>query len=126
MLDETILALIKQQEQLGGVDVSKLKPDTRIKLRTQNTEYNITVIEKDKIVIQGGRFFPTPMEGRLNGSTWGGSMIKLNWIGFDMRMELVFKEGRIQTSPVKNVIVSSNDWQYELEWESDPFGLNEP
>jgi hypothetical protein len=57
------------------------------------------------VLVHGGRFFPVPGEARLSGSTLGGSMLKLGWIGCGFCLELLQGGERIITTRVRGVRV---------------------
>ena len=55
--------------------------------------------------MQGGQFFPDPTPGRIDGSGFGGSFLKVVWIGIGLRMEIFADGQRIITSPVRDISV---------------------
>jgi len=89
----------------SGVDVRGLLPLTRLRVRTRNSLYPLTVLSplEATVLIQGGRFFAETVEASLGGSSFGGCMLKKRWIGLGMRMEIYGDEGHIVTSPVRSV-----------------------
>lgn len=114
-----LIDLAKNQQ---GIDFSKLKPGTRVKVDTLYSTYEFTVLDGEKVTVKGGRYYPEEKEAKLTGSTWGGSAIKVNWVGHDMNMEIVScpKEGephRITTSRVQNATVYGDGWEYTIEWD---------
>ena len=50
------------------------------------------------------------------GSNFGGSMLKMGWIGRDMHMEFCNEENYIISTSVKKAKVITDDWQYVMEW----------
>ena len=86
---------ILTSEGMGGADVKKLRPGQRLKDTTKNTEYYIKA-EHDHLTIQGHeRICPRPTQCNIHGSTWGGSMIKVNFVGVGMFLEfgIITNEG---------------------------------
>ena len=85
-----------------GLHVGKLEALTRIEVKTRNTLYQITVLEPKhwKIVVHGGRFFPVETIGYLCGSGYGGTLIKVAWIGIGLCCEISTESLRVVTSPV--------------------------
>ena len=75
--------------------------------RTENSVYRIIPLESasSRILIQGGKFFPEPTEVRLAGSGFGGSFLKLGWVGLGLRMEILWDGQRIITSRIRAVQV---------------------
>jgi hypothetical protein len=87
----------------GGVSLHALEPLTTIVVATRNSQYRITVSAGAVIYIQGGRFFPETTNARLDGSSAGGSFLKVAWIGVGLRMEISSGGQRIITSPVRAI-----------------------
>jgi hypothetical protein len=83
-----------------GINLHDLEPLTTLIVRTCNTSYRIIVSCKSAILVQGGRYFPDTTTAHLDGSSAGGSFLKMAWIGVGMRMEISVGERRIITSPV--------------------------
>ncbi len=101
----TLDGFAQQISHQGGIDVTQLEPLTRLVVRTQNTHYQITVLDpaESKVLIRGGRFFPEQVEADVCGASFGGNFLKMHWLGLGMRME-VNSQGRfIVTSPVSSV-----------------------
>ena len=120
-LSDDLVNRIEESEKNGGIFINTLEPGTRVIAVTRNSTYEIEVISEDAVKVQGGKYFPEPVETYFAGSTWGGSMLKLKWIGLDMCMEfsLPDKEGVIVTTKVKEAKIIGPDWEYEMEWPND-------
>ena len=88
-----------------GVGLADLEPLTTLLVRTRHSLYRIIVREPRelKILIQGGQRFVEPTEARFEGSSFGGSCLKVGWIARDMRMEIRCGNRRIVTSPVRSI-----------------------
>jgi len=89
----------------GGVDLAELPALTRLDVRTQNTTYEVILLNplESKVLIRGGRFFTTPTESYLCGSSYGGNLLKMSWVGVGMRLEVMREGRRIVTSTVESV-----------------------
>jgi hypothetical protein len=87
-----------------GLHVSHVEPLTRIDLETRNSRYEITVVDPNrwKVVVRGGRFFPTETMAYLCGSGYGGTLLKVAWIGVGLCCELSAEGLRVVTSPVED------------------------
>ncbi len=85
----------------SGVDVSGLEPLTKLKVRTQNTLYHLTVLSpgESKVLVQGGPF-AEPVEASLG---YGGGLLKMHWIGLGVPLEILRENGAVMTSPVRSV-----------------------
>ena len=90
-----------------GVAMNTLTAFDMIRARTLNSDYRIFVLEPDsgKVLVQGGSFFAEPVEGFISGSTFGGCMLKIGWIGVGLRMEICAGGQRIITSPVQELSI---------------------
>src|SRR5262245_64483508 len=64
-----------------GVALSELAAIEELEVSTRNTVYHLTILNGPdaRVLVQGGRFFPVQSEVRLNGSTLGGSLLKVGW-----------------------------------------------
>ena len=93
--------------EADGIGLNELDPLTTIVVQTRNSIYRVVVIEppRPRILIQGGRFFPQPTEARLAGASFGGSLLKLAWLGCGLRMEVCSDGQRIVTSPVCSIAI---------------------
>ncbi len=87
----------------NGVNLNELEPLTTIVVATCNSQYRITVSAGAVIYVQGGPFFPVTTGARLEGSSIGGSFLKVAWIGIGLRMEISSGDLRIITSPVRTI-----------------------
>ena len=86
-----------------GIDLNDLEPFTMLMVRTCHSLYRIVVWRGTEVVLQGGRRFPSTTVCRINGSGFGGSVLKLGWIGVGLRMEIAADGRRIVTSPVLEI-----------------------
>jgi len=79
----TLDGFAREIDRQGGVDLGDLESLTCLRIQTRNTEYKITVLAPadSRILLQGGRFAPTPIEAELAGSSFGGHFLKVKWIG---------------------------------------------
>lgn len=86
-----------------GVSLHDLDPLTTLVVHTCNSLYRIIVSRQTSILIQGGSFFPDLTEGHLHGSSLGGGLLKVAWIGVGLCMEICSGGQRIVTSPVRAI-----------------------
>jgi hypothetical protein len=94
-------------EDNEGLDVRQAEPLLTILVRTYNSLYRIIPLQRGdcRVLIQGGQFFPQPTEAHFAGSTFGGSFLKMAWIGMGLHMEINSGGQRIITSPVRRIAV---------------------
>jgi hypothetical protein len=100
-------AIIKSEIE-GGVDIRQCKADAVLHVQTQNTLYVLKIInpERGEVEIQGHpRYCPTPTRARIHGSTFGGSVLKIRFIGRGMHMEFSTDThpGAITTTEIKEI-----------------------
>jgi hypothetical protein len=88
-----------------GVRIGSIATGTPVTIQTLNSTYEVIVRdgEHHDVLLRGGRLFPGWTEARLNGSTAGGSAIKVGWIGTGLRIEIVVDGKRFTTSPVQSI-----------------------
>lgn len=94
-----------------GIALRNLHAFDAIRIKTLNSEYYIFLIEPEsgKALVQGGRYFAEPVEATVSGSTFGGCMMKMGWLGVGLRIELCFNGQRIVTSPVRSLDLEKAD-----------------
>ena len=99
--------LMKISPLLPGVELSALQPFDTIWVRTLNSDYRFFLLDPKtgRALVEGGRHFVEPVEGVVNGSTFGGSTLKCGWIGVGMRIELWVRDNLVSTSPVQSIRV---------------------
>ena len=86
-----------------GVSLRLLPPIAQLEVRTRNSTYQITVLGTGRVMVLGGAFFPVWSEAHLCGSTLGGSMLKLDWVGCGFSMEFLHQGERIVTTRVRAI-----------------------
>ena len=113
-LDKNILEKIGFQDKNGGIAAHELKAGTYILVDTAEGFYKIKIIDGlGKVEVECGEFFA---EMNFIGSNFGGSMLKVGWIGKDMYMEFRNEENFMISTAVKKAKVITDDWQYIMEW----------
>jgi hypothetical protein len=90
-----------------GVDVRVLVEGTTIVVRTRHSRYHLVVVEPEtgRVRISGGDRFLEPTEAMVVGATGGGSMLKPEWIGVGLRLELLHLRERTTTSVVNAITI---------------------
>jgi hypothetical protein len=87
-LSDEVNGNIAQSEIEGGVYLDSLLVGVVLEVETQHRYYKIVNCGRGKAWISGHpEFCPTPVLVRIEGSTWGGSMLKARFIGRGMRLE---------------------------------------
>jgi len=87
-LADIVNSRIVQSEIEGGVHLRDVLPGTVLEVRTLNRAYRLQYEGMGKALISGHPVFcPEPVLVTIQGSTWGGSMIKQGYIGRGMCLE---------------------------------------
>ena len=97
---------IIQSEVEGGVHLRDLLYGETLEVVTRNRPYTLVIRHDDHVLISGHpEFCPEPVLVHINGSTWGGSMIKLAFVGRGMHLEFRHPDyiGPILTSQIVDV-----------------------
>ena len=56
-----------------------------------------------EVLVQGGAFFPVHTRACLSGSSFGGSCLKLGWVGIGLHLEFYAGDQWIITSHVRTI-----------------------
>jgi hypothetical protein len=87
-LADAVNGNIVQSEIEGGVHLRDVEPGTVLEIKTENRAYTIRYEGSGRGLISGHPVFcPEPTLVTIHGSTWGGSMIKSDYIGRGMHLE---------------------------------------
>jgi len=75
----------------NGLQIDQLEDLTTLAVQTQNSLYEITVLNgrTGEVMVRGGNFFSERTALRLEGCTFGGSILKRRGIYVGMRIEFV-------------------------------------
>ena len=90
----------------GGVDLRHLPAESTLEVETRNRAYTLVMQSDCHALISGHPdFCPEPVLVRINGSSWGGSMIKTAYLGRGMRLEFCHPafDGLIVTSTIRDI-----------------------
>lgn len=90
-----------------GIAIQSLEPGTTLIVRTSNTYYRLVVLKgsRHRVLVAGGALLPVAVPADLQGSSAGGSVMKMGWIGVGLRLELCIGAHRIITSPVRSITI---------------------
>ena len=94
---------IIQSEIEGGVHLDDLVEGTVLEVESHHRSYTMVYLGRGKALISGHpEFCPDPVLVRIAGSTWGGSMLKLRFIGRGMYLE--FRHPTYQTIRTSRIV----------------------
>jgi hypothetical protein len=99
----TLDGFINDLADARGLHLREVEPLTTIVVQTHNSRYRLLMTGGTSAIVQGGKFFPDPTPARIDGSGFGGSVLKTAWIGNGLKMEIFANDQRIITSPVLDV-----------------------
>lgn len=104
-LTERINQNIVRSEMEGGVYLRDLPSGAEIEVMTRNRCYRLIKATAEEALISGHpHYCPSPVLVKVDGSNWGGSMLKQGFIGRGMRLEFrhpVFQT--VTTSPISEI-----------------------
>lgn len=105
-LSDQINANIIGSEIEGGVDLRHLPVESTLEVETRNRAYTLVMQPDCHALISGHpTFCPEPVLVQINGSNWGGSMIKTGYVGRGMRLEFRHPgfDGVVVTSTIRDI-----------------------
>jgi hypothetical protein len=95
---------IAQSEVEGGAYLEDLALGSKLEVQTQHRWYTVVNCGDGWALISGHpQYCPEPLLVRILGSNWGGSMLKMRFIGRSMRLE--FKHPEYHTPIITSRIV---------------------
>ena len=87
----------------GGVYIDTLPAGAVLEIETQNRSYTVINQGNGEALISGHpEFCPDPVLVRIEGSNWGGSMLKASFIGRGMHLE--FRHPEYQTITTSRIV----------------------
>ena len=94
-LSDEVNCHIAQSEIEGGVRLEDLAQGSRLEVQTQHRWYTVVNCGDGWVLISGHpKYCPSPLLVRILGSNWGGSMLKMRFIGRSMHLEFKHPEYR--------------------------------
>ena len=106
----TLDGFVEAASETDGVGLTDVDTFTTLVVQTDNSVYQITVLQpyKREVVVQGGAFFPERTRAYLSGSSFGGSCLKLGWVGVGLHMEFLAadRDQWVLTSHVRSITVA--------------------
>jgi len=105
LADEVNRSII-QSEIEGGVFLTDLPPSTVLEIQTMHHCYKAVLLGGSEALLSGHpEFCPEPVQVAISGSTWGGSMLKLQFVGRGMHLEIRHPQypTPIVTSPIQEI-----------------------
>lgn len=76
-----------QSEIEGGLRLGELKNGSRVLVQTLNSRYELQIRDGQTWISGHPEFCPHPVPVSVRGSNWGGSMLKVAYLGRGMQME---------------------------------------
>ena len=105
LADEVNRSIIRSEIE-GGVFLSDLPPSTVLEIQTMHHCYKAVLLGGSEALLSGHpEFCPEPVQVAISGSTWGGSMLKLQFVGRGMHLEFRHPQypTPIVTSPIQEI-----------------------
>ena len=103
----TLDGFINEVSQADGIRLIDVDALTTLVVQTENSVYHITILRPHarEVLVQGGMFFTVRTRACLSGSSFGGSCLKLGWVGVGLRMEFHAEDQWVITSHVRSIAV---------------------
>jgi len=103
----TLDGVVKAVSQTDGIGLIDVEAFATLVVRTDNSVYRITILRPHarEVLVQGGKFFPERTRACLSGSTFGGSCLKIGWVGLGLHLEFHAGDQCIITSHVCAIAV---------------------
>ena len=103
----TLDGFVEEVSRTHGVGLAAVVAFSTLVVRTRNSVYHITILRPwaREVLVQGGEFFTARTRACLNGSSFGGSCLKLAWVGIGSHMEFHADDQWIITSHVRSIAV---------------------
>ncbi len=85
---DVVNSRIIRSEIEGGVHLGDLPEGAGLEVETENRSYHVVIRPGGLADISGHPVFcPNPVRVHIHGSSWGGSMLKVDYIGRGMHLE---------------------------------------
>jgi hypothetical protein len=97
---------IVRSEIEGGVFLHDLPRHTILQIETSNRCYTAEVLGQGELLICGHpRYCPRPVVVSVAGSSWGGALLKVDFVGRGMRLDFTHPDydAPIVTSPIREI-----------------------
>jgi hypothetical protein len=103
----TLDGFVEAVSHTKGVGLADVDAFSTLVVRTRNSVYRVTVLRPHarEVMVQGGMFFTARTRACFNGSSFGGSCLKLGWVGIGSHMEFHADDQWIITSHVRSIAV---------------------
>ena len=91
-----------------GVSLFDLPPQTRLLLKTSNSEYLVTIIDPMnlKVIVSGGSYFVIPTHAVIWGASLGGALIRSGAVRIGFQLELAHQS---EDGKMRKIITSTVD-----------------
>jgi hypothetical protein len=114
-LDDEVNRNIVESEIEGGAFLEDLPARAMLQIQTQHRWYTVVHRGRGEAWIWGHpAFCPEPVLVRIEGSSWGGSMLKIGFVGRGMHLE--FRHPSYRTPIVTSRILEIRQCE-QSEWE---------
>ncbi len=103
----TLDGFVEAVSQADGVGLTDVDTLTTLVVRTDNSIYQITILQAHtrEVMVKGGPFFPERTRACLSGSSRGRGCLRMGWIGIGLHMEFHYADQWMITSHVREIAV---------------------
>lgn len=106
-LSQEINDAMAASERDGGLWMKDVEVGQTVLVQTKNTLYKLTKYDGHWMGL-GGKYFPRPRIVNIHGSTFGGSMIRVGFLGVGMCLEFSHPtddKRNVTTSAIQSVTI---------------------
>jgi hypothetical protein len=103
----TLDGFVEAVSQADGVGLTDVDTLTTLVVRTDNSIYQITILQGHtrEVMVKGGPFFPEQTRACLSGSSRGRGCLRMGWIGIGLHMEFHYADQWMITSHVREISI---------------------
>ena len=104
----TLDGIVEAVSQADGIGLTDVEAFTTLVVQTENSVYQVTILKPHarEVLVQGGAFFPDRRRACLSGSSFGGSCLKMGWVGLGLHMEFHAEDQWVVASHVPTIAVA--------------------
>jgi hypothetical protein len=98
-----------QAHSVTGIDIRTLAAGTEVAMDTANSRYRFVIVDGGgrRVLAHGGRHFAGGAEARIEGSTLGGTLLRVGWIARGLCLEFSVQGKRVGTSRVRSIAITT-------------------
>ena len=109
---------VAESQLAGGAHLKKLAVGRALRITTQNRVYMLRKTDQGYTICGHPRYCPQPTECVPSGSTWGGSLLRVGFVGRGMRFQAFMRNAEITVTT--SVVEEVEETEAAAEADSQP------